>query len=80
MASRERDGNVTNLVKQVVAMCTVIAVGILVILLLWPDRAGNLAAIAILLVGLLGALILELHEGRIEVRRRSDRTDLPVEP
>ncbi|MCP3024023.1 hypothetical protein [Cupriavidus basilensis] len=80
MASRERNGNVTNLVKQVVALCTVIAVGILVILLLWPDRAGKLAAIALLLVGLLGALFLELHEAKIEVRRRSDRTDPPVEP
>ncbi|MDF3833271.1 hypothetical protein P3W85_09975 [Cupriavidus basilensis] len=80
MANGERGGNPTNLVKRVVALCTVIAVGMFAILLLRPDLAGKLAAIALLLVGLLAALLLEFHEGRIEARRCSDRTDPPIEP
>ncbi|MFJ1256350.1 hypothetical protein [Cupriavidus sp. CuC1] len=64
----------TKAVKWVVALCTVIAAGMFLVVMYWPERAGRLGPLTLLLVGLLAALFLDLHEGKIEARRRSDRS------
>ncbi len=74
MAGEKHGERPTKAVKWVVALCTVIAIVQFLVLMLRPGVAGKLGPLTLLLLGLLAALFFDLHEGRIEVRRRSGRS------